>query len=410
MSILPPSGYPHQENMLNPARLVYPFTFALKNPSIPALGKTPIVDLPREIQDQIFAYIRLDLFSGAKELKVLALTRKLNACAERALYRFISIDICDRCETLQNVVAKLSNQPDLTKHTEYISLTTKFTSSDTRLHKNREWDLLVAKILTSSPNLKHLVLQVGPFMPETKKALAILSKVVQLELRATRSVLFDVGLLPRSLKRLSIDGFQIYKAPEFGTAFEPPSPLSHFDGLKSRLNDIAELHLSNLQWSDDDFWAPPAFRACVADHAKVLQRFNNLRKLSMTFSPRLGTGHHSLFQHGTTVLAKYLPSLTELEFRGQSNTTIYAPGIPAAISDKFNNLRRLSIAARAVGMDAPNPLLALPSTIQDLDIWLYHFSAKLLGEVLYNLCRVRNHTPQVAGNGKYSPCNISPYP
>lgn len=177
----------------------------MNNPIIlspPGKGNHPITEMPPEILDQILEYIRLDSSSGKQELLALTFARKLKGCAERALYRFISVEISDPCDTLQHVCQKLFFQPDHTKHTKYLSFISKSALFITLIFKHKYWESLAGTLLIRCPNLEHLVLRVVPSTPRTKKALTRLSKLVDLELRSTQALQYWLGLLPPGIKHL----------------------------------------------------------------------------------------------------------------------------------------------------------------------------------------------------------------
>lgn len=362
----------------------------MNNPIIlssPGKGKHPITEMPPEILDQIFEEVRPDLSSGKQELLALTFARKLKGCAERALYRFISIEISDRCDTLQHVCQKLFFQPDLTKHTKYLSLISNSALSNTLIFKHKYWESLAGTLLIHCPNLEHLVLQVVPSMPKTKKALTRLLKLVDLELRSTQALQYGLDLLPPGVKHLSIDGYQAYRIPERGLpAVHGGISFHHFSGRKSRLSTITEVRLTNLQWGDDRLNEQVPFLYCLLEHSWVFQRFANLRKLSMIFSV-LSIGWRPL-HCAIALFSKRVSKLTELEFRGKFNDDDCAA--PQELPDDLKNLQRLSIAVRTIGMDTVHPVFSLPPSVQHLDLWMYHFSPDQFCEVLYNIFQICN--------------------
>lgn len=230
-----------------------------------------------------------------------------------------------------------------------------------------------------------------------------LSKLVDLELRTTQALHYGADLTPSGVERLSIDGLQVYRVPERGlpATERDGSRLDHFNRWTSRLNNITEIRLTNLQWGADWLNEKRPFIRCLFEHSRILGRFTNLRKLSMIFS------FLSIFRHpvhaAIWIFAQKLPrtlgpvGITELELQGKFRVDDCV--VPYEIPEDLKNLQRLSTTARAIGMDTERPIRSLPPSVQHLDIWLYHFSFGQVCQVLYNIFHICNR-PDSRSEGK----------
>jgi hypothetical protein len=173
------------------------------DPSIPASGKTPIVDVPPQVLDDIFA-------TCLRPLLLVELRRE----------RFTDLFASKRPKVsrLSAILFKktLSRNAELMHCTEFMCFAVGSQNEHKYLFAHGRWDRQFALLLMRCLNLTHLVLQVGPSLEHTKQAMKGLTKFIHFGFKSNFKRPFDINLLLEDMTtfcRLPVDGIPLCLRP-----------------------------------------------------------------------------------------------------------------------------------------------------------------------------------------------------